>query len=166
MDTIREATAVDLDLLAGIEAAADQRFVELFAADDWPGPESGFDRAAAPGFLLVAEHDGRVVGFAHVLEIDSHAHLEQVSVLPSQGGRGIGRALVETAKQRARAAGHRTLTLRTYLEVEWNMPFYARSGFVVSAPAGDPFLESLVRTEERLGLMTHGPRVQMTCDLV
>jgi len=39
----------------------------------------------------VAEDKGEVVGYALALDLDGQPHLEQVSVLPDQAGRGVGR---------------------------------------------------------------------------
>ena len=37
----------------------------------------------------------QVVGFAIVVEVAGDAHVEEVSVLPAFGGRGVGTALLE-----------------------------------------------------------------------
>ena len=81
-----------------------------------PAP-SGLDRELEPGFLLVAAVAGRVVGFAHVTDQDGHAHLEQLSVLPEHGRRGIGSALVRAAMEEARWAGYDDMSLCTYRDV-------------------------------------------------
>jgi len=153
---VRFAAPQDFAVLEEIERAADGLFIERFQPTDWPPPES---RATDPGFVLVAG-DHRLIGFAHVLEIDGLAHLEQVSVLPDHGGRGVGRLLVETAMAEAHARGYDRLTLRTYADVPWNAPFYAKLGFAIEEPA-TAFHRALVAVEERLGLDHHGRRVQM-----
>ena len=104
-------------------------------------------------------HD--VVGFAHLLEQDGHAHLEQLSVLPRLGRRGLGRMLVSAVLREAGARGHREVTLRTYADVPWNAPFYTRCGFVETEPR-TAFLRRLIDVEESLGLLQHGRRLQMT----
>lgn len=74
MSDARPAEATDLSLLAAVEAAADALVVEALACDPalFAEVSTGEQRAAEPGFLLVA---GRpVVGFAHVLEEDGGAH--------------------------------------------------------------------------------------------
>jgi len=166
---IRLATAGDLDALQGIEDAADRLLVDLLAPEGWPGAPTGAVRAAEPGFLLVAEEtaDGSekaLVGFAHVLEVDGLAHLEQVAVPPEHGRRGHGRALVEAAAGEARRRGHRRITLRTFADVPWNAPSYARMGFAEEPPA-TPFHTALVETEARLGLDRLGRRIQMGREL-
>lgn len=160
---IRPAAAGDLDALQGIEDRADRILVELLRPDAWWPAPTGAERAAEPGFLLVAEDADagpEIVGFAHVLEVDGLAHLEQVAVPPEHGRRGHGGALVEAAAEEARRRGHRRITLRTFADVPWNAPAYARAGFVEEQPA-TPFHLGLVATEARLGLDLVGRRIQM-----
>jgi len=165
--TIRPAAPADLSQLAEIEASADALFADVFGPLDATGvswsPESGEERAAATGFILVAAHGpAEVVGFVHVLEAAGHAHLEQLSVRPTHARRGIGRALVASAVDGAAQRGYRRITLRTFADVPWNAPFYAACGFTVTPTSDDAFHRSLVETERRLGLHRLGERVEMT----
>lgn len=165
--SIRHAEPSDHESLTVIETAADALLVDHLGAMQWPPASSAAERAAARGFVLVAEDAsaaGTVVGFVQVLEVEGQAHLEQLSVLPSHGRRGIGRRLVTAALSEARERGYSRLTLRTYAEVPWNAPFYASCGFLVSLPE-TPFLRQLVETESLLGLDVYGRRVQMTAEL-
>ena len=167
--SVRAARTEDAAALEAIEVAADTLLIDRFSASDWPPPTDAEERASLPGFVLVAEsaETGEVptlVGFVHVLEIDGHAHLEQLSVLPSFGRRGIGRRLVDTALAEARHRGHALITLRTYADVPWNAPFYASCGFIESEPGSD-FHRRLVATEDALELAIHGRRLQMTAVL-
>lgn len=167
---IRPALPADDAATELIEIAADTILIERFGAVDWPPPTSPDERAAMPGFVLVAESLGdaatasTLAGFVHVLDLDGNAHLEQLSVLPEFGRRGIGRRLVEAAKAEARARGCSRMTLRTYADVPWNAPFYSSCGFVASAP-DTPLLRSLVQVETDLGLLAHGARIQMAAEL-
>jgi ribosomal protein S18 acetylase RimI-like enzyme len=168
---IRLATGADLDALADIEDRADRILVELLRPGAWQPAPTGASRAAEPGFLLVAEaldegSDARApvaftrVGFAHVLEVEGLAHLEQVAVPPEHGRRGHGRALLDAAAEAARTRGYRRITLRTFADVPWNGPAYARAGYVEELPA-TPFHRRLEETEARLGLDRLGRRIQM-----
>lgn len=167
---VSPATDADLPHLQAVEDASDRLFVEQYVPlpeiADWHGAPSGTQRAAAPGFLLVAREsaDGRIVGFVHVLEPAGIAHLEQLSVLPAHGRRGHGRALVAAALREAAARGHREVTLRTYADVPFNAPFYRTCGFEVSDP-DSVFHRRLVEVEKQQGLLRFGQRVQMTADL-
>jgi GNAT superfamily N-acetyltransferase len=156
---VRPAQPADLPLLAEIEGAADQLFMSVFGDLDWDPPAEGADRAAEPGFLLVAGDPP--VGFAHVLYLEGAAHLEQLAVHPSAMGQGIGTALLEAACETAHAAGHQALSLSTFADVPWNAPWYADRGFeVVSDPL--PYQQRLRELEQELGLDRHGPRVVMS----
>jgi GNAT superfamily N-acetyltransferase len=167
--TIRPATRDDDAHLEGIERAADALLIDRFGATDWPPPTLSTVRAEMHGFVLVAEvsvdeHRAVIVGFVHVLLLDDQPHLEQLSVLPSHGRRGIGRSLVDAAKAEALRQGHERMTLRTYTEVPWNAPFYATCGFRPSDPH-TPERRRLVQIERDLGLHAFGDRQQMTAQL-
>ncbi|UMG91656.1 GNAT family N-acetyltransferase [Nocardioides sp. TF02-7] len=157
---VRPAEPADLPRLAVVEGAADGLFAELFGDPGWDPPTSGEARAAEPGFLLVAEADGVVVGFAHVLDLAGHAHLEQLAVHPEHSRRGHGTALVRAALAEARRRGHDELTLSTYADVPWNAPYYRRLGFreLHELP---PHLERVREHERAIGLERHGRRVLM-----
>jgi GNAT superfamily N-acetyltransferase len=163
---IRFASPSDYAATEHIEAAADASFIELFSPQNWPGPGSGQDRAEAPGFVLISDDPEGVapVGFVQVLEIEDHAHLEQLSVLPSHSRRGHGRRLVQAALAETARRGYSRITLRTFADVQWNAPFYETCGFRPSEP-DSAFLRSLIDTELALGLMTYGRRIQMTAAL-
>lgn len=94
MPDVRFATAADLPGLAAVEASGDALFETVFGPIDWPAPVSGESRAAEPGFLLVV--GSPVVGFAHVLLLSGHWHLEQLVVSPAHGRRGLGSALLDS----------------------------------------------------------------------
>lgn len=168
LPTIRAANPADLPLLEGIERRADIAFIERFSATDWPPAVSGVARAAEPGFLLVAESAGAVVGFAHVLEpafspsdppaISRLAHLEQLAVTPEAGRRGIGSQLLAAAGTAAHERGAEMLTLRTYRDVPWNGPFYIARGFTEYAP-DRAFLLELAGAERAEGIDVYGARV-------
>ena len=160
---IRFATEDDLDVLADIEDDADRLFLERFRPEAWSPAPPGRSRAEQPGFLLVAAEwtGAEAAGFAHVLEIDGGAHLEQVAVRRAVARRGVGRALVQAALAEAAHRGHARVTLRTYADVPWNAPFYAGLGFAESEPDTD-HLRDLVVEERRHGLERYGRRVQMT----
>ncbi|MEI2775935.1 MAG: GNAT family N-acetyltransferase [Tetrasphaera sp.] len=163
---IRYAEPDDLGALAAIEASGDVLFEKLSRArglDHRVLGESvpGEQRAAQPGFLLVAGQP--VCGFAHVLDLGGHLHLEQVSVHADVRERGIGTSLLRAALGAALDRGVSTITLRTFAEVAWNGPFYARHGFVeVPDP---PWVEGLVAAERAAGLERWGRRITMACEV-
>jgi 8-oxo-dGTP pyrophosphatase MutT (NUDIX family)/GNAT superfamily N-acetyltransferase len=130
--SVRPATGADLDGLAALEAAADERFSGLVDPPGLAAPPSGRDRAQRGGQLLVVGDP--VLGFAHLVELEhkggNHAHLEQLSVHPDAGRNGIGTMLLRAVLGEALDRGHDRITLVTFADVPWNAPWYARRGFV------------------------------------
>ena len=163
--TIRLARPSDLRHLAAVEDAGGPLFSDHFGPDTSPvllsPAPSGLARDLEPGFLLVAAAGGRVVGFAHVTDHEGHAHLEQLSVLPEHGRRGIGSALVRAAMEEARWAGYDDMSLCTYRDVPWNGPFYLRLGFA-EVERLSAYQQRLHDHEIALGLDANGVRVVMS----
>lgn len=157
------ARPTDFAAAVDVETAADALLIEHLDAAKWPSVTSADERMALPGFMLVAEDEASelVVGFVHVIETAGFAHLEQLSVLPRHGRQGIGRMLVKAALTEIASRSYSEVTLRTYLHVPWNAPFYETCGFLRSE-ATSPFHRRLVEIESRIGLEEYGERIQMT----
>ena len=156
MYRIAAARPCDLPLLPAIELAA----ATLLAGH---GPASvlaettsqaELENAQQRGHLWVALADGVPVGFAHIEVLAPDiAHLEEVDVHPEHGRRGLGKRLILAACQWAATNGYSWVTLTTFRDVPWNMPFYARLGFEEIAPEElTPALLSVVDDETRRGL--------------
>ncbi|WP_033219666.1 GNAT family N-acetyltransferase [Kitasatospora phosalacinea] len=112
------------------------------------GPEDApvFDEAHRPGQYLLAELDGRVVGYvrqAREIPLPSNAHVRQIQglgVLPEARGRRIGEALVAAACEAARAEGARRMTLRVLSHNAPARRLYERAGFQVLGVLPQHFL--------------------------
>jgi len=104
--------------------------------------------------LWVALFRDRPVGFAHVKLLEpGAAHLAELDVHPEHGRRGVGRRLVEQVCRWAERQGCLAVTLTTFRDVAWNMPFYARVGFEeVPRAECTPALSSVLQDEARRGL--------------
>jgi GNAT superfamily N-acetyltransferase len=152
--------ADELTLLPALEAAADTMF-ESLGIGPLPGPGTPQEFAAA---LVVLVAGDPPVGLCRIDGIDDGAHLEQLSVDPAHGRKGIGRALVRAACDWARARGHDELTLATYRDIPWNGPFYASEGFVERGPVDD-FLRAHGLPPEEPVMGRFGVRVLMVRSL-
>jgi GNAT superfamily N-acetyltransferase len=154
--TITAARREDITRLAAIELAA----ARLLAGH---APESvlsettsldGLKQAQREGRLWVALADDVPVGFAHVELIEPNAaHLEEIDVHPDHGRRGLGAKLILSVCEWAASHGYESVSLTTFRDVPWNLPFYARLGFrVVPSEHVSASLRAIVDDETRRGL--------------
>jgi len=131
--TVRPARAEEAARLREIEVAAGAAFSEIGmreVAEMEPTGTDELEEAAREGRLLVATGPSdRAIGFALLDVLESDAHLEEISVDPEHGRRGVGRTLLEAACAWGVARGACAITLTTFADVPWNGPFYARCGF-------------------------------------
>jgi putative acetyltransferase len=156
MYRIVAARTADLALLASIELAG-ARLLEGHAPKSVLAETTSqevFKRVQSLGQLWVALDDEVPVGFAHVEIFEpGSAHLDEIDVHPDHGRRGLGTKLVQAVCKWAASEGYDSVTLSTFRDVPWNMPFYARLGFEVIPPeALTPALRAVVADEIRRGL--------------
>lgn len=159
---IRLAGADDVDAIERIELAADVVLGSLLGLDAPFEAESALVRLEMPGFVLVAERGGEVVGFAHVVTDDadtaSGAMLEQLAVAQAHTRSGIGRALVEAASAQTAARNVRSLNVTTFDGVGASPAFHAAVGFTPSAPR-TAFEHDIEAAEIELGFPSLAPRL-------
>jgi GNAT superfamily N-acetyltransferase len=86
--------------------------------------------------IFVAETDGAITGTYALIILDNLAKrgaragvVEDVAVLPSFQGRGIGRAMMEHAREECRRAGCYKMTLSSNVAREGAHRFYDSLGF-------------------------------------
>jgi GNAT superfamily N-acetyltransferase len=146
----------DLPLLPSIELAAARLLTGHAPSSVLGETTTQFDlrKARRAGRLWVVLAEDEPVGFAHVVVHERGvAHLEEVDVHPDHSRRGLGRRLVQTVCAWATSHGFDAVTLTTFREPPWNMPFYARLGFEPLAPhAVSVALRSVIDDEMRRGL--------------
>jgi GNAT superfamily N-acetyltransferase len=127
---IRPARPDDLAILPIIERAAAAVFratpYAYLADDDLVSAE--VDLAHEIVWVAVDRAD-QPVAFAIVHLLDESVHLHELDVHPDHARRGLGRRLIATVTEWARARGATALTLTTFDDVPWNGPYYARLGF-------------------------------------
>ncbi|WP_369388774.1 N-acetyltransferase family protein [Streptomyces sp. CG1] len=140
--SIRVAVAGDEEALAVLDRAT---WSTLHAVS--PPPEGPFfDERHVPQDYLVAEADGRVVGYiriARATPLASNAHVLQIqglAVADEARGQGLGRALIRAAAEEARSRGARRLTLRVLGHNAPARALYASEGFAVEGVQPEEFL--------------------------
>jgi ribosomal protein S18 acetylase RimI-like enzyme len=133
------------------EAALTELDRRTWATDNaiTPLPEEGsafFDHWHLPEQFLVAERDGRLIGFVRVVQpvpVDSGAHVRQIQGLavdPAERRRGLGRALLDAAFNEARRQGAIRITLRVMSVNTKARRLYESLGFVIEGVLPEEFL--------------------------
>lgn len=112
-----------------------------------PDPKLAFfDVLHPPAQFLVAERDGRVVGFIRVVQpvaLPSGDHVRQIQGLavdPAHQGRGIGRMLLDAAGEEARRQGALRMTLRVLSTNTVARRLYESAGFAIEGVLPEEFL--------------------------
>lgn len=133
----RPGEPTDIPHIQAVESAAGELFRSVAMdqiAEDRPPERRLLRHMINKGQLWVAIVDSLVVGYAMVIPVGSEAHLDQVSVDPTFGRRGIGTSLVQLACEWAEQRGCEYMTLFTYADVPWNQPYYRKLGFTELDP--------------------------------
>jgi ribosomal protein S18 acetylase RimI-like enzyme len=92
--------------------------------------DTDYASAVAGTEAWVCERAGEVVGFLLLVAEPDGVLLDNVAVLPSHHGQGVGRTLLALAEQRARATGKARIRLYTHVTMVENQRMYERSGYV------------------------------------
>lgn len=123
---IRRATPDEADILTGIAHAAKRHwnYPEKWISQ-WRSDLTITSDFIANNEVYVAVVDGNVAGCCALVISDSLAELEHMWIDPRQMGNGVGRALFEHTKQRARELGLPELELSADPNAEG---FYERMG--------------------------------------
>lgn len=146
----------DAQIRIRLATPADEPALSRLDHDTWsyvhavaprPGPDEPFYRDhAGPGDHLVAELDGRLVGYLRLgfaTPLASNVHVRQIrglAVDEAARGKGVGRALIRAALERARALGARRVTLHVLAHNAAARALYAAEGFTVEGVLPEEFL--------------------------
>ena len=154
---VRRGTAEDIDRLEPLWLALHGHHATLASMQPVRTPAASWERrrgqylewlAKDDYTLLIAERDGEAIGYA-VVSISDHgpatwdvgdnvAEIETLSVLESERGAGVGRALTDAAVDVAKAAGGRATFVGVAHTNADAIRFYEREGF-------DPFYVLMIR---------------------
>jgi ribosomal protein S18 acetylase RimI-like enzyme len=136
MTSLRRATPSDAATMHAIAQAAYAGYVPRMGRRPYP-MDMDYDAAVADAESWVAVDDSSVVGFLVLVDEADAVLLENVGVLPSHHGRGVGRALLELAESRAVESGHSRIRLFTHVTMVENQALYERIGYVETRRGGD-----------------------------
>ena len=126
--TVRRAEVADVAALTALAGEAYQVYVPRIGR--LPAPMTAdYAEAVRGGLTWVAAEDGEIVGLLVLAAQPDHLLLENVAVLPSARGRGIGARLLAFAEEQARALGHEEIRLYTNEAMTENLAYYPRHGY-------------------------------------
>jgi hypothetical protein len=124
---------------------------DLPAALAHPLPPAQVAAGAAASLLWAAEHAETLAPIGFVLcERPTHKclHIREMDVRQGSGAKVLSHGCTAAWK-----ASLQFSTLTTFSHVPWNAPFYAKSGFCVTADfASFPYLAAILKHETELGL--------------
>lgn len=131
---IRRGEQLDIPALISVDRAASELFrptglIPEMAAIPESVPADILAAAVANNMLLVADDKDGAVGFALCQPIDDFLYLDQLSVHPEHGRKGLGSALVKSVFGLAKDNKFSTIVLSTFRDIPWNGPFYRSLGF-------------------------------------
>ena len=127
--TIRKADLSDLDRVRDCARQAYALYVPRMGKE--PAPMvADFEDQIRVGKLHVVELEGEVAGFVVFYPRGDHLHVENVAVLPSAQGKGIGKALLGFAEDEARRLGLPAVELYTNVKMVENQAFYPALGYL------------------------------------
>lgn len=119
---LRRMTAADVDGVAAVEAAT--------FPTPWSRDAFASEMRNVAARYLVAEKDGKIIGYAGAWIILDESHITNIAVLKEERGQGIGRALTAGLLQYLSnlGAAYATLEVRKSNEVAQNL--YKSLGFI------------------------------------
>ncbi|MCQ2509746.1 MAG: ribosomal protein S18-alanine N-acetyltransferase, partial [Lachnospiraceae bacterium] len=111
----------DLEQVVPIEAAN--------FSTPWTGSDFSVYLEREDGLFLVAEEDGKVLGYCGVIMVPPEGDITNVSVSSDSRRKGAGRALVEEMLKRTKEKGVDTLFLEVRKSNEAAITLYRNQGF-------------------------------------
>ena len=129
MTRVRSATADDIDAVHDITRTAYLPWVPRVGLR--PAPlDADYSAAVRDGRVWVAAGDGAPVGVLVLAPAGDHLLIENVAVLPSEHGTGVGSRLMVRAEEVARERGLPEIRLYTHELMTQNIAYYLRRGYV------------------------------------
>ena len=117
---------------SAIRDCADQAYTQYIARiGQKPAPMvADFEAQIASEQVHVAtDNDGVFQGFIVFFPEDQHILLENVAVLPSAAGKGVGKSLIQFCEDEGRRHGFERVLLYTNEKMTENLSIYPRLGY-------------------------------------
>lgn len=136
MFLIRQAEKSDAKNLPAIEYSAAQIF-RGHAEFDWIADDDVQPEHEHLGYIqqqmewVAVDNDDQPIGFINTQKLGNSLHIDEVSVVQSWQGKGVGRALILHVIDYASQKSFDNITLTTFCDIPWNAPYYQRLGFSI-----------------------------------
>jgi N-acetylglutamate synthase-like GNAT family acetyltransferase len=124
----RRATPADVTIIRDLTRAAYAKWVPLIGREPKP-MLADYGEAVTRHIIDLYEADGEVAGLVEVIPQIPYLLIENIAVLPTQQGKGLGGLLLIHAENLARSLDLDELRLYTNAAFTSNIEFYARRGF-------------------------------------
>jgi len=126
---VRPAEASDVGALAALARDAYEVYVPGIGRS--PAPmNADYAEAVRTGLTWAAVRDDVIVGLLVLVVRPDHLLLENVAVLPSAQGSGVGARLLALAEEQARELGREEIRLYTNEAMTENLAYYPKHGYV------------------------------------
>lgn len=131
---IRAAQPADVPAIEGIVAAAYGSYVGRMGRAPAPMTVDYATLVATTDYVYVATNDAVAssdpIGVVVLVDEPDHVFVDSVAVSPHHHGRGLGRALLDFAENRARERGCSEVRLYTNAAMTENLSLYPYLGYV------------------------------------
>ncbi|MDA0269464.1 MAG: GNAT family N-acetyltransferase [Chloroflexi bacterium] len=161
--TVRRAEERDLEAINAIYNREIREGIATWDLDEWTleARQAWFREHDDRSPVFVAEVDGRVAGFAYLSRYRGKpgyrwTREDTVYIAPEAQGRGIGRALLGTLVEAARALGIRAVVAWIEAENAGSIALHERFGFVLTGSEHD--------TGRKFGRWLSDVEMQLTLD--
>ncbi|MBL4767214.1 MAG: GNAT family N-acetyltransferase [Rhodobacteraceae bacterium] len=132
---IRRAKIRDVaELVACIDAAYD---VARESGIDLPPVSEGLDQDIRDHLVWISVEESQTVGVIVVAINSDHAHLMNIAVHPSAGGKGIAKSLIECALEELRRLKVGRIELATHVDMPRNVSLYRHLGWAETGRSGN-----------------------------
>ena len=126
---IRRAVSADANDIASCVKAAYEHYIVRMGKP--PGPMlDDYDEVVKSHHVTVAEHEGEIVGALVLISLEDGVLLDNVAVLPTFQGKGLGKRLMQLAEDEVKSRGYSEIQLYTHEKMTENITMYTNMGYV------------------------------------
>lgn len=154
---IRDAQLSDIDALIWVEKSAVQAFLSIpklawLAQTDTLPVEYHYQFIEHDYSAVAVDETKHVVGFMYAKQYENDLYILEFDVDVTKQKQGIGQQLIRYMMNKAKHDGFKRITLTTFNDVPWNLPFYEKLGFKIWHQPLPEYLKHKIQREIDFGL--------------